>query len=162
MKNIMEQEKNSSKNLENRICRKEKKNMNTVILSGRFVKDAEIRYSQGSESMAIARFTLAVDRRTKKEGEQNADFIQCVAFKKTAEFIEKYLHKGSKVIVSGRWQTGSYTDKETGKKVYTNDCMVDSIEFAESKASQAEQKEEPAPTDFMDIPENVQEELPFN
>lgn len=136
--------------------------MNNVILSGRFVKDAEIRYSQGSESMAIARFTLAVDRKIKKEGEQNADFIQCVAFKKTAEFIEKYLHKGSKVIVSGRWQTGSYKNKD-GATVYTNDCMVESIEFAESKASQAEPKEEPAQgTDFMDIPEGVVDELPFS
>lgn len=136
--------------------------MNQVILSGRFTKDPEVRYSQGSEPMAVARFTLAVDRKIKQEGGQNADFIQCVAFRKTAEFIEKYLHKGSKVIVSGRWQTGSYQNKD-GVTVYTNDCMVDSIEFAETKAAQAQEQETPAQgTDFMSIPEGLVDELPFN
>lgn len=137
--------------------------MNQVILSGRFTRDAEIRYSQGNEPIAVARFTLAVDRRIKNEGDQNADFIQCVAFRKTAEFIEKYLRKGSKVIVAGRWQTGNYTNKD-GAKVYTNDCVVDAIEFAGSKVdAQPEEQQNQAPQaeDFMNIPEGMQEELPF-
>ena len=113
--------------------------------------------------MCIARFTLAVDRRVKKEDEQSADFIQCIAFGKTAEFVEKYIKKGIKVCLEGRWQTGSYTNKE-GTKIYTNDCIVEQMEFAESKKADSEQ---PAPTadadGFMNIPDGVDDEgLPFN
>lgn len=106
--------------------------MNRVILMGRLVRDPEVRYTQGSSPMAVARYTLAVDRRFKKDGEPSADFINCIAFAKAAEFAEKYLRKGGKVVVEGRWQTGAYTNKD-GKKVYTNDCLIESQEFAESK-----------------------------
>lgn len=106
--------------------------MNKVILMGRLVRDAEVRYSAGNNSMAVARFTLAVDRRFKKDGEPSADFISCVAFGKSAEFVEKYVKQGTKIALEGHWQTGSYTNKD-GQKVYTNDCVVDSMEFAESK-----------------------------
>lgn len=108
--------------------------MNKVILMGRLTRDPEIRYSQGANSMAIARFTLAVDRRFKRENEASADFISCVAFGKTAEFFEKYMHTGTKVCVEGRIQTGSYT-KQDGTKVYTTDVVVENAEFAESKAA---------------------------
>ena len=139
--------------------------MNKVILMGRLVRDPEVRYTQGQEQMAIARFTLAVDRKTKKDGEQQADFISCIAFGKSGEFVEKYLRKGTKIACEGRWQTGSYTNKE-GAKVYTNDCVIDSMEFAESKkddgghATQANEKQ--SDEGFMNIPEGIQEELPFN
>lgn len=141
--------------------------MNKIMLSGRLTRDADIKYSQGENPTAVARFTLAVDRKFKREGdEQTADFISCVAFGKTAEVIEKYVTKGTKLIVEGRWQTGSYTNKE-GQKVYTNDCMVESIEFAESKASSENGTPKAAPkTDadgFMNIPDGVDDEgLPFN
>lgn len=141
--------------------------MNRVILSGRLTRDADIRYSQGENTTAVARFTLAVDRRFKKEGdEQTADFISCVAFGKTAEVVEKYCHQGTKLIVEGRWQTGSYTNKD-GQKVYTNDCMVENLEFAESKAASEGGSSRPKPqTDadgFMNIPDGVDDEgLPFN
>ena len=139
--------------------------MNKVILSGRLTRDPDIRYSQGENAMAVARFTLAVDRRNKKEGaEQTADFISCVAFGKTAEVVEKYCRQGTKLIIEGRWQTGSYTNKD-GVKVYTNDCMVDNLEFAESKISSEGNSSRPAPTQtdgFMSIPDSVDDAgLPF-
>lgn len=136
--------------------------MNRVILMGRLVRDAEVRYSEGANSMAIARFTLAVDRRIKKENQPSADFISCVAFGKVAEFVEKWTKKGTKVVVEGRWQTGNYEDKE-GKTVYTNDCMIDSCEFAESKKAETEAPTpSPAGDGFMNIPDNIDEsELPF-
>ena len=108
--------------------------MNKVILMGRLTKDPEIRYSQGEEPMAIARYTLAVDRRGSKNQDQTADFPSCIAFGKSAEFAEKYLHKGTKIAVTGHIQTGSYTNKE-GQKVYTTDIIVEDQEFAESKNS---------------------------
>lgn len=137
--------------------------MNIVILSGRLTKDAEVKYSQGSDSMAIARFTLAVDRKGKKqEGQQTADFINCVAFSKTAEVIEKYTSKGSKIALRGHWQSGSYKNKD-GVTVYTNDCIVDEFEFGESKKD-TQDNAPSAPVDqdgFMNIPDGVDDELPF-
>ena len=139
--------------------------MNKILLSGRLTKDATINYSTGENTTAVARFNLAVDRKYKREWEQTADFISCVAFGKTAEVIEKYCKQGTKIIVEGRWQTGSYTNRE-GQKIYTNDCMVENIEFAESKNSGGENNTTPAPkTDadgFMSIPDNVDDDgLPF-
>ena len=139
--------------------------MNRVILTGRLTRDPEVRYSQGEKSIAIARYTLAVDRKFKKEGEQSADFISCVAMGKNGEFAEKYLKQGTKIVVEGHWQTGSYTNKD-GAKVYTNDCMVESHEFCESRnASQQSGNERPQPTKdsdgFMSIPDGIDEELPF-
>ena len=124
-----------------------------------------MRWSQGNEPMAIARYTLAVDRKTKRDGEQDADFISCVAFKKNGEFAEKYLHKGMKIAITGRIQTGSYEDKETGKRVYTTDVVVEEQEFCESKGQT--NNEAPVPSsndgsDFMSIPEGLADELPFN
>ena len=132
--------------------------MNHVILMGRLVRDPEVRWTQGQESMCVAKLTLAVDRRTKKEGEQSADFISCTAFKKTAEFIEKYIKKGTKIVVEGRWQTGSYTNKE-GTKVYTNDCIVEAVEFAESKKADGAPTAKGDTSSFMDIPDD--DEIPF-
>ena len=129
--------------------------MNCVILSGRLTKDPVVTQTTGAEPMAIARFTLAVDRRFKKD---EADFISCVAFKKTAEFCEQYIKKGTKVMVTGHWQTGSYTSTRTGEKVYTNDCVIESIEFAESKKSESGESKE---DDFINLPEGLVEELPF-
>lgn len=139
--------------------------MNKIILCGRLVRDPEVRYSQGATPMAISKFILAVDRKFKRDGEPTADFINCVSFGKTAEVIEKYVTKGTKIIVEGRWQTGSYTNKD-GNKVYTNDCMVENIEFCESKSQQAQNNAQ-APTPngdgFMSIPENLEDSgLPFN
>jgi len=135
--------------------------MNKVILMGRLVRDPDIRYSQGENTTAIARFTLAVDRRFKREGEeQSADFISCVAFGKTAEVVEKYLAQGRKIVVEGRWQTGSYTNKDN-VKVYTNDCYVENLEFAESKSNQ-EQAGRTEPSNepqYVDVDEG---ELPFD
>lgn len=135
--------------------------MNKVILIGRLTRDPEFSYF-GSDNKACASFTLAVDRRIKKEGEQNADFVSCVAFGKTAEFLEKYVRKGTKLVVEGRIQTGSYTNKD-GNKVYTTDVLVDTTEFAESKNSNSNAKPEPAPEPegFMNIPDSIEEELPF-
>ena len=135
--------------------------MNKVILLGRLVRDPEIRYSAGAESKAVAKFTLAVDRAYKKEGEQSADFINCTAFGKSAEFAEKYFRKGQKILVEGRWQTGSY--EKDGHKYYTNDCIVERFDFADSKKD----SETGAPASdsgdgFMNIPEGLDEELPFN
>lgn len=151
--------------------------MNKVILMGRLTRDPDVRHSMNSkgEDVAVARYTLAVDRRYKKEGEQNADFITCVTFGKSATFAEMYLHQGTKVTISGRIQTGSYTKKD-GTRVYTTDVVVEEQEFAESKASQqsggqqsAHQSEQkttyasdiPATDDFMDLPDGIDEELPF-
>ena len=114
--------------------------MNLVCLCGRLTKDPDVRYTQGAEPMAIARYTLAVDRR--KKDENSADFISCVSFGKSAEFAEKYLHKGIKILVEGRIQTGSYTNKD-GKKIYTTDVVVESTEFAESKNSAQQAPAEP-------------------
>ena len=143
--------------------------MNRVILCGRVVRNPDVRYAQGNNgSMAVARYTLAVDRAFKKEGEQSADFINCIAFGKNGEFAEKYLHLGTKIIVEGRWQTGNYTNKD-GNKVYTNDCVVERHEFAESKNSNSNSgngnSPRPMPADdnsFMNIPDELDEELPFN
>ena len=136
-----------------------------MILTGRLTRDPEVRYSQGEKSIAIARYTLAVDRKFKKEGEQSADFISCVAMGKNGEFAEKYLKQGTKIVVEGHWQTGSYTNKD-GAKVYTNDCMVESHEFCESRnASQQSGNDRPQPMKdsdgFMSIPDGIDEELPF-
>ena len=135
--------------------------MNKVILMGRLVRDPEVRYTQGNQPMAVAKFTLAVDRRVKKEQEQSADFISCTAFGKVADFIEKYIKKGTKVVLEGRWQTGSYKNKD-GATVYTNDCVVDSLEFAESKRADEPQAQPQTDADgFMNIPDDIAEELPF-
>ena len=143
-------------------------NMNKVILMGRLTRDPEIRYSQGERSMAIARYTLAVDRKFKKDGEQSADFISCVAFGRNGEFVEKYLHQGTKILVEGRIQTGSYTNKD-GQKVYTTDVVIEECEFAESKSSSiGETQGRPTPEQanadgFINIPDGVEDEgLPFN
>ncbi len=139
--------------------------MNKIILMGRLTKDPEVRYSQGEKPMAIARYTLAVDRKFKRDGEPNADFINCIAFGKNGEFAEKYLHKGMKILIEGRWQSSSYTNKD-GQKVYTNDCVVESCEFAESKNANQSERPQPMPqTDsdgFMNIPDGIDSELPFN
>jgi single-strand DNA-binding protein len=134
--------------------------MNKVILIGRLTKDSETRYTTGAEPMAIGRFTLAVDRRGAKEGQQTADFISCVAFGKRAEFFEKYGKKGTKFAIEGRIQTGSYTNKD-GQKVYTTDVVVDQAEFAESKKTQEPAQPSPADNGFVNVPEGIYEELPF-
>ncbi|MDD6638867.1 MAG: single-stranded DNA-binding protein [Lachnospiraceae bacterium] len=147
--------------------------MNKVILMGRLTRDAEIRYSQGESSTAIARFSLAVDRRFRRDNdEQTADFINCVAFNKTAEFLERFGRKGTKFVLEGRIQTGSYTNKD-GQRVYTTDVVVENIEFAESKNSNGGDgysgagASAPSPSGaagdgFMNIPDGIDEELPFN
>lgn len=173
--------------------------MNKVILLGRLTRDPEVRYSQGENPVCIARYTLAVDRRYHKEGEQSADFVSCIAFGRAGEFAEKYLHQGSKILIGGRIQTGSYTNKE-GQKVYTTDVVVEEHEFAESKSSgnnaggnggnqayagntgnntrnsrnqnpgqntggynnQPAQGYDPRNDGFMNIPEGIDDELPFN
>lgn len=142
--------------------------MNKVILMGRLTRDPDVRYTQGEEPMAIARFTLAVDRRGKRDGEASADFPSCVCFRRTAEFIEKYAHQGTKLVVTGRIQTGSYTNRD-GQKVYTTDVVVEEAEFAESKAAadrNTQQTPPPSPDTgadgFMNIPDGIEEELPFD
>lgn len=152
--------------------------MNKVILMGRLTRDPEVRYTQGDNQMAIARYTLAVDRRFNRNGDENtADFISCVAFGKSGEFAERYFRKGTKVLVTGRIQTGSYTNKD-GVKVYTTDVVVEDQEFAESKNSNNNsgdnygnnfgggnsQSVAPMAADdgFMNIPDGIDEELPFN
>ena len=154
--------------------------MNKVILMGRLTRDPDIRYTQGERQMAIARYTLAVDRRGRgsNNGESTADFIQCVAFDRSAEFAEKYLHQGTKLVVTGRIQTGSYTNKD-GQRVYTTDVVVEEQEFAESKAAASDHSgnfgggyqqpsSRPTPSSavsdgFMNIPDGVEDEgLPFN
>ena len=154
--------------------------MNKVILMGRLTRDPEVRYSQAAEPLAIARYTLAVDRRFQRRdnsgNEQTADFINCVVFGRGAEFAENYLHQGTKIVATGRIQTGSYTNKE-GNRVYTTDVVVEEQEFAESKAAAAnyngnrdgyqQAPSRPEPTQaagdgFMNIPDAIEEELPFN
>lgn len=146
--------------------------MNKVILMGRLTRDPEVRYSQGGvEQLAIARFKLAVNRKFKRDGEQNADFIECVAFKHTAENVEKYLRQGSRITICGRIQTGSYTNKD-GQKVYTTEVVVEELEFAESKGERSENnaarknESQSAPAaqndGFMNIPDGIDDELPFN
>lgn len=145
--------------------------MNKVILMGRLTRDPNVRYSTGQngEQLAIARYSLAVDRRFVRQGnDQSADFISCVAFGKQGEFAEKYLKQGTKIAVTGRIQTGSYTNKE-GQKVYTTDVVVEEQEFAESKSSQENSQNSnyapPAPDasteGFMNIPEGIVDDLPF-
>ncbi|MCU6761766.1 Helix-destabilizing protein [uncultured Roseburia sp.] len=145
--------------------------MNKVILMGRLTRDPEVRYSQGEQSTAVARYTIAVDRRFKRDSDtQTADFIGCVAFGRQGEFAEKYFRKGTKIAITGRIQTGSYTNKD-GQRVYTTDVVVEEQEFAESKAASAENSFQPAdrpsPNNaigdgFMNIPDGIDEELPFN
>ncbi len=145
--------------------------MNKVILMGRLTRDPEVRYSQGENNMAIARYTLAVDRRFQKNSDQSADFISCVAFGRSAEFAEKYLKQGTKICITGRIQTGSYTNKD-GVKVYTTDVVVEDQEFAESKnaaqsgggADFASSRPTPSAASgdgFMSIPDGIEDELPF-
>ena len=151
--------------------------MNKVILMGRLTRDPDIRSTAGENATTVARYTLAVDRRFKRDGDQTADFISCVSFGRTAEFVERYLHQGTKVVGCGRIQTGSYTNRD-GVKVYTTDVVVEELEFAESKSAAAEsagRTYESAPvrdtapanapmTDdgFMNIPDGIDEELPFH
>ena len=150
--------------------------MNKVILMGRLTRDPDVRYSAGEQATAVARYTLAVDRRGRRnnndDNQQTADFINCVAFGRSGEFAEKYFHKGIKIVVTGRIQTGSYTNKE-GQRVYTTDVVVEDQEFAESKNASGEgggysaPADRPSPADaagdgFMNIPEGIDEELPFN
>ena len=138
--------------------------MNKVILIGRLTMDVETRYSQGNEPMAISRYTLAVDRKrgNSSGNEQTADFIKCVAFGKAGDFAEKYFRKGMKVAVTGRIQTGSYTNNE-GVKVYTTDIVVEEQEFCESKNAQGRPEPSTSSSDgFMNIPDGIDEELPFN
>ena len=138
--------------------------MNSVQLVGRFTRDPDVRYTDGG--LSIARFSLAVDRRYKKDGERTADFINCVSFGKTAEFIEKYFQKGMRIGVNGRIQTGSYTNKD-GVKVYTTDVVVENCEFVESKTSSRDAADgsdpggHPGDDGFMNIPDGIDEELPF-
>ena len=138
--------------------------MNKVILMGRLTKDPEVRQSQGAEPVTIARYTLAVDRKFKQEGQPTADFINCIAFGKLGEFAEKYLHKGVKIAVTGRIQTGSYKNKD-GNTVYTTDVVVEEQEFCESKSSnqsQGNDRPQTSSDDFMNIPDGVEDGLPFN
>lgn len=134
--------------------------MNKWCGTGRLTRDPEVRYTQGANAMAVARFTLAVDRRFKREGEQSADFIQCVAFGKIAEHVQKYWFKGMKMGAIGRIQTGSYTGKD-GKKVYTTDIIIEEVEFCESKGSNSDRKQNDQLDGFLDIPDGYDEELPF-
>ena len=154
--------------------------MNKVVLMGRLTRDPDIRYTQAEPPLAVARFTLAVDRRFKRNqgdssDEQTADFISCVAFGKQGEFVEKYAHKGTKFCVTGRIQTGSYTNKD-GQKVYTTDVVCEELEFAESKNAQggnsggtgsagsSSGQSAPSGADdgFMNVPDEIDEDLPFN
>lgn len=144
--------------------------MNKVILVGRLTRDPEVRHSQGDNSTAVARYTLAVERKFKRDNEPTADFIPCVVFGRLAEFTEKYLRQGIRISVSGRIQTGSYTNKD-GARVYTTEVIVEEQEFAESRAeSEANRSasKQPKPEEtvdengFMNIPEGLEEELPFD
>ncbi len=147
--------------------------MNKVVLMGRLTRDPDVRYTQGDRPLAVARYTLAVNRRFKRDNEPDADFINCVAFGRAGEFAEKYLKKGTKIVVSGRIQTGSYTNKD-GMKVYTTDVVIEEQDFAESKAVAAQnmaasvtQPSAPQPSaassdGFMNIPDGLEEELPFS
>ena len=144
--------------------------MNKVILMGRLTRDPEVRYGTGENSTAVARYTIAVDRRFKRDGEQSADFISCVTFGRSAEFAEKYLRQGTKIVLTGRIQTGSYTNRD-GQKVYTTDIVVEEQEFAENKAAASNggqgnySRPSAAPSDadgFMNIPDGIDDELPFS
>ena len=145
--------------------------MNKVILVGRLTRDPEVRYTQGENPMAIARYTLAVDRRFRRDGEPTADFINCVVFGKSAEFTEKYFRQGLRVAISGRITTGSYTNRD-GQKVYTTDIVVEEQEFAESKAESESNKTSNNHTQsssqgtsndgFLNVPDGIDAELPFN
>ena len=143
--------------------------MNKIMLMGRLTRDPETRYSQGESQFAIARFSLAVDRRFKRQGEPDADFFNCTAFGKQGEFVEKYLKQGTKILLSGRVQNDNYTNKN-GEKVYSVQIIAEEIEFAESKASQGGggfQPVQPDPSQaaddgFLNIPNGIEEELPFN
>ena len=145
--------------------------MNKVILIGRLTRDPEIRYSQGTQPIAVARFSLAVPRKFKREGEQDCDFINCVAFGKNGEFVERYLRKGTKIALTGRIQTGSYTNRD-GTKVYTTDIVAEEFEFAESKNGSQTNSNNinssispygPVDSDgFMNIPDGIDEQLPFD
>ena len=136
--------------------------MNFVALIGRLTRDPEIRYSQGENAMAIARFTLAVDKNFKKKDDK-ANFINCVAFGKIAETVEKHVFKGSKIAVIGEWTTGSYKNKD-GNTVYTNDCNISKLEFCDSK-SQSNSQPQPTPSNdnsWLNIPDGVEDSLPFD
>lgn len=133
--------------------------MNKISLIGRLTKDVEIRYG-GASNTAVARYTLAVDRKFKQEGQPDADFINCIAFGKLGEFAEKYLHKGVKIAVVGRIQTGSYTNKD-GHKVYTTDVVVDEQEFCESKKSNEGIRPSAPDDSFLSIPDGIEDSLPF-
>ena len=144
--------------------------MNKVILMGRLTRNPEVRYGAGENSTAVARYTIAVERRFKRDGEQSADFISCVTFGRNAEFAEKYLRQGTKIVLTGRIQTGSYTNRD-GQKVYKTDIVVEEQEFAESKAAAGNGGQNnysrlaAAPSDvdgFMNIPDGVDDELPFS
>lgn len=142
--------------------------MNKVVLVGRLVRDPEVKYSQGDNATAVVRYTLAVDRRFKRDNEPTADFITCVAFGRTAEFAEKYFRQGMRVAISGRIQTGSYTNKD-GVKVYTTEVLIEEHEFAQSKSENQQNQSQnagPAPEGsgdgFMNIPDGINEQLPFN
>ena len=155
--------------------------MNKVVLMGRLTRNPDVRYSQGERPMAVARYTLAVNRRFKRDGEPDADFINCVAFGRQGEFAEKYLKQGTKIVISGRIQTGSYVNKD-GNRVYTTDVVVEEQDFCESKAAQSEYQASqgnnsfgggfepagrPEPSaaagdGFMSIPDGIEEELPFS
>lgn len=149
--------------------------MNKAILMGRLTRDVDVRYSAGENQTCIARYTLAVERKYKREGQPSADFISCVAMGRSGEFAEKYFHKGTKVVVSGHIQTGSYTNKD-GQRVYTTDVVVEDQEFAESKAASQQNTQDDmenstpstastqsgnANNDFMDLPDDDLGELPF-
>lgn len=139
--------------------------MNKVILMGNLTRDPEIRYTQGEKSMAIARFSLAINRRFSRDGETNVDFFNCTAFGKQAEFVEKYFRQGSRMLLVGRIQNDNYTNKN-GDKVYSVQIMADEIEFAERKQAGGNNNSEPEKKqdddDFMEIPENIESEFPFN
>lgn len=139
--------------------------MNKAVLVGRLTKNPEIRYSQGGNTMAVGRYTLAVDRRFKRENEPVADFIPCVVFGRSAEFAEKYFCQGMRVSVSGRIQTGSYTNKD-GMRVFTTEVVVEEQEFAESRAESEGRNNQYVPNQsgvgFMNVPDGIDEELPFN
>lgn len=141
--------------------------MNKVILMGRLTRDPNVRYTQqnsSQESMCVARYTLAVDRWGQRGGQPSADFISCVAFGRNGEFAEKHLKQGTKIVVTGRIQTGSYTNRD-GQRVYTTDVVIEEQEFAESKKAAGEQGQNADYTDagdgFMNIPDGVDEQLPF-
>jgi len=135
--------------------------MNKCIFVGRITREPEVRVSSGDTATTVARYSLAVDRKFKRDGDQTADFINCVAFGKSGEFAEKYLHKGMKIAIVGRLQTGSYTNKE-GQKFYTTDIIVEEHEFVEAKSHQEAPTGETISDQFMKIPDSISEQLPFN